>query len=83
MGINPIRIIGNWDEGYALDIHTITSTPIGQDIYRHMRYDTKRSEMGELLYGFKYKGIYENLFQRCDYNSTTLYKKLCQKTEQL
>ena len=23
MGINPIRIMGNWDEGYALDIHTI------------------------------------------------------------
>lgn len=61
MGINPIRIMGNWDEGYALDIHTIKSTPIGQDMYGHMKYDTERSEMGELLYGFKYKGIYDNL----------------------
>lgn len=29
MSINPIRIYGNWDEGYALDIHTKYSNPIG------------------------------------------------------
>ncbi len=29
--INPIKLSGNWTEGYALDIHTIDSTFIGYD----------------------------------------------------
>jgi len=61
MSISPIKLVGNWDEGYALDRHIISSTPIGEDIYGHMQFDTKRSEMGELLYWFKYKGKYDNL----------------------
>lgn len=61
MSINPITIKGNWDEGYALDIHTISSDPIGEDVYGHMQYSTVRSEMGELLYKFKYKGKYDIL----------------------
>ena len=27
--INPKRIVGNWKSGYALDIHTISSTYLG------------------------------------------------------
>lgn len=61
MAIKPIKLIGNWDEGFALDIHTVSSTPIGEDVYGHMQYNTIRTDMGELLYGFKYKGKRGNL----------------------
>jgi competence protein ComFC len=53
--INPIELSGNWTQGYALDIHTIDSTFIGYDEYGHEVFDTRRSEIGELLYRLKYK----------------------------
>jgi len=52
----PRRILGRWREGYALDLHTLSSTPIGSNEYGHMQFDTKRSELGELLYRLKYRG---------------------------
>ncbi len=55
VAINPIELSGNWTQGYALDIHTIDSTFIGYDEYGHEVFDTKRSEIGELLYRLKYK----------------------------
>jgi len=53
--VNPKKIPGKWLEGYALDFHTISSTFIGYDEYGHEQFDTKRSDLGELLYLFKYK----------------------------
>ena len=49
------RIIGNWREGFALDIHTVSSLPIGYNEYGHMQFDTTRSLIGELLYKLKTK----------------------------
>lgn len=59
--IHPIPLYGVWDIGYALDVHTIKSIPIGEDAYGHLHFDNTRSEIGELLYQFKYNGKYENL----------------------
>lgn len=59
--IHPISLPGVWDIGYALDVHTIKSIPIGQDANGHVHFDSTRSEIGELLYQFKYNGKYENL----------------------
>ncbi|MBU4319950.1 MAG: hypothetical protein L6246_05790 [Thermodesulfovibrionales bacterium] len=55
VSIHPINLSGNWTQGYALDIHTIDSTFIGYDEYGHEVFDTRRSEIGELLYRLKYK----------------------------
>ena len=55
-GVNPKRITGNWVSGYALDIHTISSTHLGINEAGHDIFDTKRSELGELLYRLKYNG---------------------------
>ena len=52
--INPRQIIGKWREGYALDLHTLSSVPIGHNEFGHMQFDTKRSDIGELLYRLKY-----------------------------
>ena len=47
------KILGKWREGFALDIHTLSSIYIGNDEYGHPRFDTQRSEIGELLYKLK------------------------------
>jgi len=54
MSINPQEIKGNWDKGYVLDRHIVSSTSRSEN-----HYDTTRSELGELLYQLKYRGMYE------------------------
>jgi len=50
---NPMRLGPlPWVEGYVLDYHTISSTPTGDPYYR---FDTKRTDLGDLLYRFKYR----------------------------
>lgn len=53
--INPKRITGSWTEGFALDFHTLSSEYIGDDEYGHPQFDTRRSDVGELLYKLKYR----------------------------
>lgn len=64
--IHPIKLIGSWDLGYALDQHVINSIMLGEDAYGHQRYDNTRSQIGELLYQFKYNGHYANLVEIVD-----------------
>jgi len=51
----PMRIPGRWREGYVLDYHSLGSTYLGDDEYGHPMFDTKRSDVGELLYRLKYR----------------------------
>jgi competence protein ComFC len=53
--INPRRIVGNWTSGYALDVHTLSSRHLGVNEHGHELFETKRSELGELLYRLKYR----------------------------
>ncbi len=53
--INPISIPGQWREGFALDYHTRSSEFLGYDEFGNAQFDTKRSEVGELLYQLKYQ----------------------------
>lgn len=53
--INPRRIKGKWTLGYALDIHALSSTYLGINEYGHDVFETKRSELGELLLQLKYR----------------------------
>ena len=54
--IDPVKITGEWDDGYCLDRHTICSTMIGYNEFGHPEFDTQRSALGELIYRLKYKG---------------------------
>lgn len=51
---NPRTLRGPWASGFSLDWHTLSSIPIGHDQFGHMRFDTKRPPVGELLYQLKY-----------------------------
>ena len=53
--INPTRIKGRWSNGFTLDLHTTSSELVGHDEYGHPRFESKRSELGELLYKLKFR----------------------------
>lgn len=53
--INPIEMHGEWDLGYSLDVHVLSSIPIGEDPFGHMQFDTTRSPIGEALFRLKYR----------------------------
>jgi predicted amidophosphoribosyltransferase len=55
MNVNVKEITGNWDRGYVLDKHTLSSTFIGYNESGHPLFDTKRSEVGEALFQLKYR----------------------------
>lgn len=52
--INPFKLKGPWRCGYALDLHTTKSTPIGENPYGRMQFHTERPEIAEHLYQLKY-----------------------------
>jgi predicted amidophosphoribosyltransferase len=62
MSINPIKLIGPWDEGFALDVHTVSSIYLGDDVYGHPEFENEYSEVGRLLHLFKYKNVHSRLF---------------------
>jgi len=52
----PIQIKGPWDEGYALDRHTVSSSFLGYDALGNPYFDTKRTQLGELVFRLKNRG---------------------------
>jgi len=50
-----MKIVGRWREGFVLDYHVLSSMYVGDDEFGHPRFDTQRSEVGELLYRLKYQ----------------------------
>jgi competence protein ComFC len=56
MPINPLAIEGPWDDGYTMDVHTVSSEYLGDDVNGRAQFHTVRSELGEMLYRLKYGG---------------------------
>ena len=52
--IQQRQILGKWRQGFALDLHTLASIFLGHDEFGHPRFESTRSEIGELLYRLKY-----------------------------
>lgn len=73
--VNPIQIAGAWRSGWALDLHTTSSVLIGYDQNGREQFDTKRSEIGELVYQLKYK----NQTQMADQIAAAMAKFLSDK----
>jgi predicted amidophosphoribosyltransferase len=55
MKVQLKKLEGNWDTGYALHKHTLSSVFLGNDEYGHPKFDTTRSEPGEALFQLKYR----------------------------
>jgi predicted amidophosphoribosyltransferase len=56
MMLHPQRVNGSWKAGIVLDWHTVDSKVIDQNEFGHPIFETTRSEIGELLFQFKYRG---------------------------
>ena len=52
---NPRKFDGPWADGRVLDLHSTGSEFLGYDEYGHEQFDTRRTDMGELLYRLKYR----------------------------
>ena len=50
----PQKIVGNWAQGFALDLHSSSSEFMGHDEYGHPMFSTVRTEVGEAPYQLKY-----------------------------
>lgn len=50
---NPMKLRGPWTDGFVLDFHSVSATPTNDPYHP---FDIKRTELGELLYRFKYAG---------------------------
>jgi predicted amidophosphoribosyltransferase len=59
MKVNLREIEGNWDKGYALDKHMLSSVYIGDDEHGHPRFDNTRTDAGEALFQLKYRAGWE------------------------
>lgn len=75
INVSPIKLSGNWFEGFALGLHTISSEFLGYDEFGHEVFDTKRSEIGELLYKLKYKSDKSSLKEILDITVNFLSNK--------
>jgi predicted amidophosphoribosyltransferase len=64
--IHPVALQGPWDGAWALDVHVVESQFLGYDQYGHPQFDTKRSELGELVYRLKYRGDKAALAPLCE-----------------
>lgn len=60
LNINPMKIDGNWTEGYILDYFMLESKYKGEDIFGYPIFDVKYSELGKLMNGLKYHKEYKN-----------------------
>ena len=52
--LHPMKLPGPWSQGFVLERqHTLSSTLIGHDSNGNPQFDTKRSELGELVFRLK------------------------------
>lgn len=50
-----IKLSGKWETGFALDLHTLKSEYAGDDEQGRPRFNTTRTDIGELVYNLKYQ----------------------------
>jgi predicted amidophosphoribosyltransferase len=55
MEVQLKQITGNWNRGWALHKHTLSSVYIGDNEFGRAQFDTKRSEVGEAVFQLKYR----------------------------
>ena len=61
MQVNLRQITGEWDAGYVLDQHSISSVQNGYHANGFPKYDTEYTEVGALVNEFKYRGNFDHV----------------------
>ena len=61
MEVNLRELVGNWDKGFALHKHTLSSVFTGDNQFGHPTFDTTRTEPGEALHQLKYRSNFDQV----------------------
>ncbi|HGN2711667.1 ComF family protein [Pseudomonas aeruginosa] len=61
MKVNIRQIIGNWNDGYVLDKHSLHSEVVCQNAQGYPVWNTTRTEVGEALFQLKYRGDFSQI----------------------
>lgn len=61
MEVNLHKLHGNWDSGFALHRHVLSSEFTGNNEFGHPTFNTTRSEPGEALYQLKYRNDFSKV----------------------
>lgn len=69
------QIFGNWELGYSLDKHSISSVPNGTNAYGRVTFDTKRTEVGESVFQLKYRNDWTQVEALAGVLAEVLYPK--------
>jgi competence protein ComFC len=78
--INPQRLYGgSWKEGYALDIHSVGSIPLGYNAFGYMQFDTTYTVIGEMLNQLKYHNDESQVEKIADVVAEFLRRTLLQR----
>ncbi|MEX1035956.1 MAG: ComF family protein [Sneathiella sp.] len=75
MRSNIKKVCGNWDLGFVLDKHLISSKFIGHSESGHPQFDNKRTEIGQALYQLKYQGDWSQVQPLAQELSKIIYPK--------
>ena len=71
--IDPMKLPGPWADGYALERqHTLTSEFLGHDSLGNPQFDTKLTELGELVFRLKNRSD-KNTFDPIGVSSSAEY----------
>ena len=73
--LNPTSVNGNWRSGWTLDVHTISSIPIGRDENGNERFETLRSELGERVFQLKYRDNHSEAIPIAEAMADFLHRK--------
>jgi len=76
MQVKVKQIFGKFDQGFALDKHSLYSTPIGENEQGHMQFDTKRTEAGEAVFQLKYRNDQTQVLGLAQAVATNIVPKL-------
>ena len=60
VSLNPKRLIGNWYDGWSLDLHSISSKIIGENEFGHPVFETTRTDLGQQVFLLKNRGRKES-----------------------
>ena len=62
--INPKELPGDWEEGFALDYHTLRSVCTGYSASGWALFDTTYSEVGQCLHQLKYGAVIKSVVSK-------------------
>ncbi len=76
MKVNLRALAGNWDAGYALDKHMLSSEYLGDNAQGHPQFNSIRTEAGEATFQLKYRSDWSQAARLAQALAVHVYPRL-------